>query len=208
MVFQQVGLHRQSLIRVVLEFHQGGLASRWPLIRVAFHQVVSHHWWSQISLIRVVSHQGGLSSGWPQMVSHQGGLSSGWSHEGGLIRVVSHQGGLSSGGLSSLVVSDGLSSGWSLIRVVSHQGGLSSGWPQHGGLPSPSLLMSGLSSGQSLSRVVSHQGGLLSGWSLITLSPHERSFMKGSIALIFSLFRLWMLPQLTLLGEKMDDMFF
>ena len=100
MVSRQLG---RSLIRMVSHrmvsyqgqgvSRQGGLISRWSLIRV-----------------RVVSHQGGLLSGWSfiMMVFYQGGLSSGWS----LIRVVSHHGGLF---IRVVSCQCGLSSGWSLI---------------------------------------------------------------------------------------------
>ena len=80
-------------------FHQGGLSSRWSLIKVVSQGVDSH--------------QGGLSV----MVFHQGGLSSGWSFIRVVsvvifIKVVSQQGGLIR---------------WSSIRVVCPQGGLSGG---------------------------------------------------------------------------------
>ena len=195
---------------------QDGLSSGWSSSAISYQggPWVSPGW----SPIKVASHQGGLSSGWSLIRvvssgwSHQGGLSSGWSHQKALssrwsfIRVVSHhllsswvashQEGLSSGWSLIRVVS----SGWSLIRVVSHQSGLSSGWSHQGGLSERSLI-GVVSSGLSIIRAVSHQGGLSSGWSLITFSPHGCSFIKGSIALILLLFRLWMLPQLPLFGR-------
>ena len=112
--------------------HQGGLLSVWFLIRLVFHQMVSHQsGLSSDGLIRVITHQ---------VVCHQGGhssdvLSSGWSFISSLIRmvfhqVVSHQGGLSSGGLIRVDFDQVVSH-----QVVSHQSGLSSGGLSPGGLP-------------------------------------------------------------------------
>ena len=68
--------------------YQGGLTSRWSLIRVVSHQGVVSHWGG---LIRVVCHHGVLTSGWS------------------LIRVVSHQGVFMMGTTCTLVASHGTS---------------------------------------------------------------------------------------------------
>ena len=121
-------------------FHQGGLSSGWPLIRVVSYQ--------GFSLTRVVSHQGFFhqSDVSPGLCPHQSGLSSVFFST----RVVSHQG--------------FFSPEWSLIRLFFFAS--PEWWPlnretHQGFFPTRMVFHQVLFS---LARVVSHPGGHSSRW--------------------------------------------